>query len=47
MGQGTAITFANGRMNVPDDAVIPYIEGDGVGPDIWRASRLVFDAAVE
>ena len=47
MGQGTAITFANGRLNVPDDAVIPYIEGDGVGPDIWRASRLVFDAAVE
>ncbi len=47
MEKGTRITFSNGKLNVPDDAIIPYIEGDGVGPDIWKASRLVFDAAVE
>ncbi len=38
---------ADGRLNVPDYPIIPYIEGDGVGPDIWRASVRVFDAAVE
>jgi isocitrate dehydrogenase len=38
---------ANGRLEVPDDPIIPFIEGDGTGPDIWRASRLVLDAAVE
>jgi len=38
---------ADGRLNVPDQPVIPYIEGDGVGPDIWRASVRVFDAAVK
>ena len=43
---GTAITRANGRMIVPDDPIIPFIEGDGTGPDIWRASVRVFDAAV-
>ncbi len=37
----------DGRLNVPDQPVIPFIEGDGTGPDIWRASRLVFDSAVE
>ncbi len=47
MEKGTRITFSNGKLNVPDDAIIPYIEGDGVGPDIWKASRFVFDAAVE
>jgi isocitrate dehydrogenase len=36
-----------GRLSVPDRPIIPYIEGDGTGPDIWRASRRVFDAAVE
>ena len=41
------ITIKNGKLNVPDQPVIPYIEGDGTGPDIWRASQLVFDAAVE
>lgn len=46
MEKGTRITFSNGKLNVPDDAIIPYIEGDGVGPDIWKASRFVFDAAV-
>jgi len=43
---GTPITRANGRMVVPDDPIIPFIEGDGTGPDIWRASVRVFDAAV-
>ena len=36
-----------GSLEVPDDPIIPFIEGDGTGPDIWRASQLVFDAAVE
>jgi isocitrate dehydrogenase len=38
---------ANGKLEVPDNPIIPYIEGDGTGPDIWRASQLVFDAAVQ
>ena len=41
------ITLNNGRLIVPDNPVIPFIEGDGTGPDIWRASVRVFDAAVE
>ena len=44
---GTTITRSNGELVVPDDPVIPFIEGDGVGPDIWRASVRVFDAAVK
>ncbi|MGH7582856.1 MAG: NADP-dependent isocitrate dehydrogenase [Gemmatimonadales bacterium] len=44
---GEPITFANGRLSVPDVPVIPFIEGDGTGPDIWRASSNVLDAAVE
>jgi isocitrate dehydrogenase len=44
---GTAITRQNGRLVVPDDPIVPFIEGDGTGPDIWRASVRVFDAAVE
>ncbi|HOS96280.1 MAG TPA: isocitrate dehydrogenase (NADP(+)) [Deltaproteobacteria bacterium] len=43
---GTRITFVNNALSIPDDPVIPYIEGDGVGPDIWAASQAVFDAAV-
>ncbi|MCE9620429.1 MAG: NADP-dependent isocitrate dehydrogenase [Planctomycetes bacterium] len=38
---------ANGTLQVPDKPIIPYIEGDGTGPDIWKASCMVFDAAVE
>ncbi len=38
---------SNGKLHVPDHPIIPYIEGDGVGPDIWRASVRVFDSAVE
>jgi isocitrate dehydrogenase len=44
---GTAITRKAGRLIVPDDPIIPYIEGDGTGPDIWHASVRVFDAAVQ
>src|SRR5512135_1091846 len=44
---GTAITRKNGRLVVPDDPIIPFIEGDGTGPDIWHASVRVFDAAVK
>jgi isocitrate dehydrogenase len=43
---GTAITRKNGRLVIPDDPIIPFIEGDGTGPDIWRASVRVLDAAV-
>lgn len=41
------ITIKNGKLNVPDNPVIPFIEGDGTGIDIWPASKLVFDKAVE
>ncbi len=43
---GQAIGYANGELQVPDKPIIPFIEGDGTGRDIWRASRRVFDAAV-
>jgi isocitrate dehydrogenase len=45
--QGQKITIQNGKLNVPDQPIIPFIEGDGTGPDIWRASVRVLDAAVE
>ena len=38
---------SDGTLNVPDHPIIPFIEGDGIGPDIWRAARMVMDAAVE
>ncbi|MBM7865746.1 isocitrate dehydrogenase (NADP(+)) [Heliobacterium gestii] len=44
---GETIGFAEGKLQVPDQPIIPFIEGDGTGPDIWRASQAVFDAAVE
>ncbi|MEO6445512.1 MAG: NADP-dependent isocitrate dehydrogenase [Gemmatimonadaceae bacterium] len=44
---GETITLRDGKLVVPDHPIIPFIEGDGTGPDIWRASQLVFDAAVE
>jgi isocitrate dehydrogenase len=43
---GKAIEHKNGRLEVPDRPIIPFIEGDGTGPDIWRASQRVLDAAV-
>ena len=44
---GEKVTIKNGRLQVPDNPVIPFIEGDGIGPDIWRASVQIMDAAVE
>jgi isocitrate dehydrogenase len=44
---GEKIELKNGKLNVPDQPIIPFIEGDGTGPDIWNASVKVFDAAVE
>ena len=43
---GEKITIRNGKLAVPDQPIIPFIEGDGTGPDIWRASVRVLDAAV-
>ena len=44
---GERIGYENGALRVPENPIVPYIEGDGTGPDIWRASARVFDAAVE
>ncbi|GAA4835509.1 NADP-dependent isocitrate dehydrogenase [Paenibacillus vulneris] len=45
--EGEKITIVNGKLNVPNNPIIPFIEGDGTGPDIWAASKRVLDAAVE
>src|SRR4030088_3161423 len=45
--EGKPIGFSGGELQVPDTPIIPFIEGDGTGRDIWKASRRVFDAAVE
>jgi len=45
--KGAGITYSNGRYQVPDNPIVPFIEGDGTGRDIWKASVRVFDAAVE
>ena len=45
--RGEAVKFTNGVLSVPDRPIVPFVEGDGTGPDIWRASVRVFDAAVE
>lgn len=47
MSSGEKIKFADGSLVVPESPIIPYIEGDGIGPDIWRAAVRVFDRAVE
>src|SRR6202050_5150446 len=44
---GKKIGYADGKYDVPDTPIIPFIEGDGTGRDIWKASLRVFDAAVE
>jgi isocitrate dehydrogenase len=44
--EGEAIRIEDGRLRVPLTPIIPFIEGDGIGPDIWRASQRIFDAAV-
>ena len=43
---GKKITISGGQLQVPDHPIVPFIEGDGTGPDIWRASVRVLDAAV-
>ncbi len=45
--RGEKITMSDGKLNVPDTPIIPFIEGDGTGVDIWPASQMVFDAAVK
>jgi len=45
--EGKAIEYNNGQFTIPDNPIIPFIEGDGTGRDIWKASQRVFDAAVE
>ncbi len=45
--EGIIVKNADGSLNVPENPIIPFIEGDGIGPDIWRAARLVMDSAVE
>ncbi len=45
--EGDTITISQGKLTVPDQPIIPFIRGDGTGPDIWAASERVFDAAVE
>ena len=44
---GQKIGYKNGKLSVPDNPIIPFFPGDGTGPDIWNATRLVLDAAVE
>lgn len=44
---GDTISITNGKLTVPDNPIIPFIEGDGTGPDIWRAAQRVIDAAVQ
>ena len=44
---GKIIEVKNGILNVPDDPIIPFVEGDGIGPEIWKTSRYVLDSAVE
>ena len=43
---GSKITIDNGKLQVPDNPIIPFIEGDGIGPDVWNAASRVLDAAV-
>lgn len=45
--EGKKITISQGKLSVPDQPIIPFIRGDGTGPDIWAASQRVFDAAVK
>src|ERR671916_612409 len=45
--RGEPITYLDGGLSVPHRPIIPFIEGDGTGPDIWRATQRVLDAAVE
>ncbi len=44
---GEKVTIVNGKLSIPDNPIIPFIEGDGTGPDIWRAAKMVLDASIE
>jgi isocitrate dehydrogenase len=46
MNMASKITMLDGKLNVPNEVIIPFIEGDGIGPDIWKASEIVLNAAV-
>ena len=43
---GKKITLKKGKLNIPDNPIIPFIEGDGIGPDIWKTTKAVIDAAI-
>ena len=45
--EGDKIFFKHSEINVPDHPIIPFIEGDGIGPDIWNATSRIIDAAVK
>jgi len=45
--RGEKVTITEGKISVPDNPIIPFIEGDGTGPDIWRAAKMVLDASIE
>ena len=45
--KGEVVELSDGELNVPDNPIIPFIEGDGIGPDIWSAAQAVLEAAVE
>ena len=45
--KGSPITMTKSGLKVPDQPIVPFVEGDGTGPDIWRAAVRVFDAAEE
>ena len=45
--EGSKIQIENGKLIVPDDPIIPFIEGDGIGPDVWKATQRVLDASIE
>jgi len=45
--EGEKVTVKDGKLQIPDNPIIPFIEGDGTGPDIWRAAKMVLDASVE
>ena len=47
ISNGEKIKLENGTVAVPNNPIIPFIEGDGIGPDIWKASQMVFDAAID
>ena len=45
--EGKKIKFSKGKLNVPSNPIIPFIEGDGIGADIWASAQRVFDSAIK